>query len=370
MSLWEKAAAELIDIIEWTDDSDDTMVWRFPRFDNEIKQGAQLIVRQAQAAVFVNRGRIADVFAPGMHRLTTANLPALSTLLGWKYGFHSPFKAEVYFVNTRNFTNLKWGTRNPVMLRDPEFGPLRLRAFGTYVVRVGDPARFINEIVGTSGHFSLEGVSEQLRNLIVTRFSDLLGESGIPALDLAARYDELSAFLGGRIAPEFREYGLEVGKLLIENVSLPQEVEEALDRRSSMGIIGDLDGYLRFQGANALEAAARNQGGDAAAGIGMGMGFAMANQLGKMVAPQEIRKTPPPLQPEESAPSYYVGTNGRQSGPFDLGQMGAHVRSGAVTGETLVWRTGMAAWQAASELPELERLLAGTPPPLPKQPGR
>ena len=177
MSLWEKAKAELLDIIEWTDDSTDTLVWRFPRFDNEIKYAAQLIVRQSQAAVFVNMGRIADVFSPGRHRLVTENLPVLTTLLGWKYGFHSPFKAEVYFVNTRNFTNLKWGTKNPVIVRDPEFGPVRLRAFGTFVVRVADPAKFIEEIVGTDGHFTIDAISEQLRNLIVTRFSDMLAES-------------------------------------------------------------------------------------------------------------------------------------------------------------------------------------------------
>lgn len=160
MGLWEKAKAELIDIVEWTDDSTDTMVWRFPRFENEIKHGAQLVVRQSQLAVFVDRGEIADVFAPGSYRLTTGNLPVLTTLMGWKYGFQSPFKSEVYFVNTRNFTNLKWGTKSPVILRDPEFGPIRLRAFGTYVVRVADPARFLKEIVGTGGHFTLGEVSD------------------------------------------------------------------------------------------------------------------------------------------------------------------------------------------------------------------
>ena len=177
MTLWEKAKAELIDIIEWTDDSSDTMVWRFPRFENEIKHGAQLIVRQSQVAVFVNQGQIADVFPSGQHQLTTRNLPVLTTLMGWKYGFQSPFKAEVYFVNTRNFTNLKWGTSNPVMLRDPEFGPVRLRSFGTYVVRVSDPAKFIREIVGTGGHFTLNDVADQLRNLVVTR-SDPGGRTG------------------------------------------------------------------------------------------------------------------------------------------------------------------------------------------------
>ncbi len=246
MTLWEKAKAELVDIIEWTDDSTDTMVWRFPRFENEIKYGAQLIVRQSQAAVFVNAGEIADVFTSGQHQLTTKNLPLLTTLASWKYGFQSPFKAEVYFVNTRNFTNLKWGTKNPVILRDPEFGPVRLRSFGTYVARVSEPAKFMKEIVGTEGRFSVEEVAEQLKNLIVTRFSDMLGESKIPVLDLAASYNELSAYLTGKIAPEFLEYGLEVTKRLVENIPLPPEVEEALDKKSSMGIIGNLDNFVSY----------------------------------------------------------------------------------------------------------------------------
>ena len=159
MALWDKAVAELLDIIEWNDDSVDTLVWRFPRYENEIKYGAQLIVRQAQAAVFVNQGQIADVFPAGRHKLLTENLPLLTTLQGWKYGFHSPFKAEVYFANTRNFTNLKWGTQNPVILRDPEFGPVRLRSYGSYVIRVADPANFIREIVGTNAHFTLTASS-------------------------------------------------------------------------------------------------------------------------------------------------------------------------------------------------------------------
>ena len=277
----EKAKGEFIDIIEWTDDTADTMVHRFQRYDNEIKYNAQLVVRQAQAAVFVNQGTVADVFMPGQYTLSTRNLPLLSTLMGWKYGFHSPFKAEVYFVSLQNFTNLKWGTRNPVILRDPEFGPVRLRAFGSYVVKVADPAKFIEEITATRGNFTLEGIVSQLRNLIITRFSDLLGEKKIPVLDLAAGYDELSAVLTRIIAPEFMDYGLEVTKLLVENISLPPAVEEALDKRSSMGIVGNLDDYFKFQSANAMEAAADNPGGDASAGVGMGMGFAMAGQMGK-----------------------------------------------------------------------------------------
>jgi len=368
MTLWEKTAAELLDIVEWTDDSSDTMVWRFPRLDNEIKYGAQLIVRQAQAAVFVDRGEIADVFAPGQHSLTTRNLPVLTTLLGWKYGFHSPFKAEVYFVNTRNFTSLKWGTKNPITLRDREFGPVRLRSFGTYVVRVCDPATFIKEIVGTGGHFTLDDICEQLRNLIVSRFADALGESGIPVLDLAANYNELSVFLTKKIAPEFLEYGLEITKLLIENISLPLEVEEALDKKSSMGIIGNLDNFVKFQAAQAMEAAAKNPGGDASTGVGMGMGFAMANQLGKtLTAPQEpAAGTPPPLPREAAESRYFIGENGARTGPFDLHTIIGYIQAGPVTGETLLWKQGMAGWEKAETFGELKTALQTAPPPLPE----
>lgn len=365
MNLWEKALAELIDIIEWTDDSSNTLVWRFPRYENEIKYGAQLVVRQSQAAVFVNQGEIADVFTAGRHQLTTKNLPVLTTLAGWKYGFHSPFKAEVYFVNTRNFTNLKWGTKNPVPLRDPEFGPVRLRSYGSYVIRVNDPAKLVQEIVGTEGHFTLEEITDQLRNMIVTRFSDLLGENRIPVLDLAASYDELSTALTERIAPEFAGYGLELTKLLVEHITLPPEVEEALDKRSSMGIIGDLDHYLKYQSANSMEAAARNPGGDAAAGIGMGMGFAMASQLGKMITEPPQAASPPPLQQEEEC-QYFVGKNGKQAGPFDKNAICAYIGKGAIRKETLLWKQGMPQWQPAELFDEFQSLLKQTPPPLPK----
>jgi membrane protease subunit (stomatin/prohibitin family) len=368
MSLWEKAAAELLDIVEWIDDSNDTIIWRFPRFDNEIKYGAQLIVRQAQAAVFVDRGRISDVFSSGQYSLTTKNLPVLTTIMGWKYGFHSPFKAEVYFVNTRNFTNLKWGTKNPVILRDKEFGPVRLRSFGTYVVRVSDPAKLIQEIVGTDGQFTLDDISEQLRNLIVSRFADLLGECGIHILDLAANYTELSTLLTKKIAPEFLEYGLEVTKLLIENISLPLEVEEMLDKKSSIGIIGNLDNFVKFQTAQAMESAAKNPGGDASAGVGMGMGFAMANQLGKIMAtPQNlVLDAPPPLPGNCSASIYYIGSNGNRIGPFDKQTIVGQITSGVVTGETLLWKQGMTEWEKADSFCEFKSALQITPPPLPE----
>ncbi len=396
MALWDKLKAEFIDIIEWTDDSANTMVYRFPRYDNEIKYSAQLIVRQSQAAVFVNRGQVADIFPSGHYSLDTDNLPILSTLAGWKYGFHSPFKAEIYFVNLKNFTNLKWGTKNPVILRDPEFGPVRLRAFGTYVVKISDPARFIRDIVGTDGRFTLEKVTEQLRNLIITRFCDLLGDKNIPVLDLAASYDELSTVLTKIIAPEFLEYGLDVTKLLVENISFPVEVEEAMDKRSSMGIVGNLDNYFKFQSANAMETAARNPGGDAAAGVGMGMGFAMANQMAEAMrsqyrhdnqydrvadpnisalsnrtdpksTPPPLPATPPPLPATEPSVEYYVAMEGRRLGPIELNIILRNVKKGKILPETLIWHQGLDGWQKAETLEEIASAFKSLPPPLPDQ---
>jgi membrane protease subunit (stomatin/prohibitin family) len=235
MDLWKKIKGELIDIVQWLDDSRDTLVYRFERMDNEIKNGAKLVVREGQAAVFVNEGKLADVFQPGTYTLSTQNLPILATLKGWKYGFESPFKAEVYFVNTRQFTDQKWGTMNPIMLRDAEFGPVRLRAFGTYAMKVVDPGALVKEIAGTSGRLTAEGLSDQVRNFIVSRFSEVLGESKIPALDLAANYSELGGFMLERVKPGITPYGIDLMALLVENISLPPEVEQALDSRTKMG---------------------------------------------------------------------------------------------------------------------------------------
>jgi membrane protease subunit (stomatin/prohibitin family) len=286
MGLWDFIKTELIDIVEWLDDSGDTLVYRFQRHDNEIKNGAQLTVRPGQAAVFVNEGKIADVFEPGRYELSTKNLPILATLRGWKYGFDSPFKVEVYFVSTRQFTDQKWGTKNPLMLRDPEFGPIRLRAFGTYAFRASEPAKLIAEIVGTDGHFTVDEIHEQLRNLVVSRFADALGEGKIPALDLAGNYDELGDKVRGKIAPEFNRYGLELTTLLVENVSLPPEVEQALDKRSSMGVLGDLQAYTRYQTAEAIGDAAKQPGGMAGAdGPGPGRGPAAPGRRRAAPAP-------------------------------------------------------------------------------------
>jgi len=366
MGLLDKIRGEFIDIIEWTDSSGDTMVYRFDRHDNEIKMGAKLTVREGQVAVFINKGQLADVFEPGMYTLETDNMPILSTLMGWKHGFHSPFKAEVYFVSTRRFTDLKWGTKHPITLRDAEFGPVRLRAFGTYVIKVSDAGTFIKEIVGTDGHFTTDEVTDQLRNMIVSRFADIIGESKIPVLDMAANYDELGEFITGKIKDGFGNYGLEVTKMLVENISLPEAVEQALDKRSSMGVIGNLDQYTKFQTANAMEEAAKNPGGMAAGGMGMGMGFAMANQMGQsMTSPpqqQPPAATPPPLP---QTPQFHVAIDGTQAGPFDISALKQHIQSGKLTRETLVWRQGMTGWTAAGQVEELTTLFGAVPPPLP-----
>ncbi|MCA9242784.1 MAG: SPFH domain-containing protein [Phycisphaerales bacterium] len=362
MSFWQKLKGELIDIIEWTDPTSNTMVYRFERYGNEIKHGAKLVVREGQAAAFVNEGKLADVFTPGTHTLNTSNLPILSTLQGWKYGFESPFKAEVYFTSTRRFTDLKWGTKNPIMLRDAEFGPIRLRAFGSYTIRVNDPGQFLKEIVGTDGHFTTDDITNQLRNMIVARFADILGESKIPALDLAANYDELGKFITGRIQNEFTTYGLELSQLMIENISLPPAVEEVLDKRTSMGVVGDISKYTQFQAAEAMKAAAENPGGMASGGMGMGMGFAMANQMGAAMSGQSAPPSPPPIPGQ---PSFYAAIDGQQAGPFDANGLRQQIGAGKITADTLVWCNGMATWTPAGQVDGLKGSFGG-PPPLPK----
>jgi membrane protease subunit (stomatin/prohibitin family) len=272
-------SAQFIEVIEWLDDTGNTMLYRFPVKDQEIKNGAQLIVRESQTAVFVHEGQIADIFSPGRYTIDGGNTPILSKLGAWKYGFNSPFKAEVYFINTKQFTDLKWGTPNPVMMRDADFGMVRLRAFGIYSIRVSDPREFIKEIAGTNGHFVTEDIEGQLKRTLVGGFSDALAESKTAALDLASNYDELSKFTRGKLNEEFKGYGLELSKFLIENISLPAEVEAAMDKRTSMGVLGDAGRYAQFQAADAMRDAAQNPGGGAGTGAGLGAGFAIGNAM-------------------------------------------------------------------------------------------
>ena len=374
MGLFTKLKNEFIDIIEWLDPTNNTIVYRFERYQNEIKMGAKLTVRESQVAVFINEGQIADVFQPGMYTLSTQNMPILSTLKGWKYGFNSPFKAEVYFVNTKKFLDNKWGTPNPVMVRDPEFGPVRLRAFGVYEYRVEDAAKFIKDVVGTDGDFTVEKINNQLRNIIITRFSDAVAESKIPVLDMASNYNEFSEKIGKVIVDEYKEYGLNMTKFLVSNISLPEAVEKALDKRSSMGVLGDLNRYTQFQAANAMEAAATAPGGGAAAsGMGMGMGFAMAGQMMNAMNPQQnmyqqqqYQQQPnvaPPPMPGQS--TFFVALNGQQAGPYDVATLSNMAANGQITRETLVWKQGMPSWSPAGSVQELSSLFGAVPPPMP-----
>ncbi len=372
MGLWDKVKGQLIDVIEWVDASQDTLVSKFPRGDNEIKNGAQLIVRESQSAVFLHEGQLGDIFGPGRVALTTRNIPVLTSLASWKYGFNSPFKCDIYFVNTKQFTDQKWGTANPIMLRDPEFGPIRLRAFGTYCFRVEDPGQFIRQIAGTNPDFDTDGINDQLRNILASRFPDALGESKIAALDLAANYNELGDLLTEQMQPEFTEYGLQLTKFLIENISMPPEVEEALDQRAKMGVLGNLQAYTQLKTADAIGDMAQNPnagGGPMGmiAGLGMGgvvtggMQAAMQNQ-NQPAQPQQQQQPGPPPMPQQAV--FYAAINGQQAGPFDMNALRTQVGQGAITAETLVWKQGMANWTPAGQVGEVASLFAA-PPPIP-----
>jgi membrane protease subunit (stomatin/prohibitin family) len=370
MSFLDFLRGEFIDVIHWVDDTRDTIVWRFERRGHAIKYGAKLTVREGQAAVFVHEGQLADVFGPGLYELETNNMPILTTLQHWDHGFQSPFVSEIYFVNTRRFTDLKWGTRNPITARDPEFGMVRLRAFGTYTMRVADPARFMTEIVGTDGEFTTDEIQFQIRNHIVSNFSQIIASSGIPVLDMAANTIDLAKIVADRIAPAIAQYGLELPGFYIENVSLPENVEAVLDQRTKMGIVGDLGKYQQFATAEAMQAAASNPSGDGGmgAGLGMGMGMAMAGQmagnLGRQPGPSPSgTQTPPPPPPPE--PVWHTAVNGETRGPFGRAELGQMAARGELTRQTHVWTPGQDGWKQAGDIPELAQLFSVQPPPPP-----
>ncbi|MCK5809453.1 MAG: SPFH domain-containing protein [Cocleimonas sp.] len=372
MSLWDKVFGEFIDIIEWTEDNPDTMVYRYERYGNEIKYGAKLTVRETQVAVFVNEGQIADILTPGLYELETKNLPILSTLQHWDHGFESPFKAEVYFFNMRQFTDLKWGTKNPIMLRDKEFSMVRLRTFGSYSIRINDPKKFMMEILGTDGHFTVTEISDQLRNIIVSRYTNILGKSNIPVLDLAGNYDALGKFITKRISPEFDDYGLDLTKILVENISLPSVVEEALDKRTSMGMIGDLDKYLKYNAAESLASGAGDGSGTSAMAMEMGIGLAVGQQMSHALQPKQASEgathaAPPPIPGNR----WHVALNDESTGPHSIPTIKGMVQEGVIAADTLVWSSGMAEWQPAIENSTfkvfLEQASENQPPPVPKK---
>ncbi|MGM0662034.1 MAG: SPFH domain-containing protein [Pseudomonadota bacterium] len=378
MPIFDFLSGQFIDVIHWSAGTRDTMVWRFEREGHEIKYGAKLTVREGQAAVFVHEGQLADVFTPGLYMLETNNMPVMTSLQHWDHGFRSPFKSEIYFVATTRFTDLKWGTRNPIMLRDPEFGPTRIRAYGTYTVRVSDPARFLSEIVGTDGEFTMDEISFQIRNIIVQSFSRIIAGSGIPVLDMAANTRDLGKLVATEITAVVAEYGLEIPEFYIENISLPPAVEAALDKRTSMGLAGDLGKFTQYSTAEAITAAAKNPsgGGGIGAGLGMGMGMAMARQMadqgshagphaGPWGAPpaQEQPPAAPPPPPVEHV--WHIAENGQTQGPYSKARMGRMVTEGGLTRDTLVWTAGQDGWMRAEDVTELAQLFTVMPPPPP-----
>ena len=367
MGILDFLSGQFIDVIHWTDDTRDTMVWRFEREGHEIKYGAKLTVREGQAAVFIHEGQMADVFQPGLYMLETNNMPIMTSLQHWDHGFKSPFKSEIYYINTTRFSDLKWGTKNPIMLRDPEFGPTRIRAFGTYTIKVSDPAKFMTEIVGTDGEFTMDEISFQIRNIIVQEFSRAIASSGIPVLDMAANTADVAALVNKAITPTIAAYGLEIPEFYIENISLPEAVEAALDARTSRGIAGNLDDHMKWRAAEAMGHPASGAGAAMATGMGAGMGMAMGQAMtgpwgaAPQAAPQVAPVAPPPPPVEKV---WHIAENGETKGPFSKASLGRMAGDGALTRETLVWTAGQDGWKPAGDT-ELALLFTVAPPPPP-----
>lgn len=291
-SIGNLVKGQFIDVIEWTDNTNNTLVHKYDMGGKEIMMGAQLTVRESQVAIFVNEGQLADVYQPGRYELSTANMPIMTKLQAWKFGFNSPFKSDVYFISTRQFLDRKWGTTNPVMMRDAEFGMIRLRAFGSYAFKVADPVVLLREVFGTKGLTTTTDVEGQIKRTLVSGLSDAIAESKIPALDLAANYEELSNYALQALNPKLAPLGLMLTSFVIENISLPEEVEKSMDRRTSMGVLGDMNRYTQYQAAEAMREAANTPGGAAGTGMGMGAGVAM----GQMFA-QALNHSQQPQQP-------------------------------------------------------------------------
>ena len=377
MSLFTRLSHELVDIVQWTEDRQDILSHRFQRFNNEIKNGAKLTVREGQLAVMVNEGQlgkdqVADVFKPGMYELSTHNLPILSTLQGWKYGFDSPFRAEVYFFNTRKFTDLKWGTAGPAIMRDSEFGAVRVTAFGIYSIRVKDPKTFLVDLVGTQEDFTTEDIEANLRGKVGIRVKEVMPEIGVPVIDLSSKIVVVGDKIRERIAADFEKLGLELCEVQVQNIGLPEEVEHAIDQQGAMRAIGNMQNFGQYQAAQAIRDAAKNEG-SAGAVLGLGVGSMFGQSIGGVLQqPGQVGPgigatagAPPPIP---GAVSFFVAVNGQQTGPFDLAALRGQVSGGGLTRDTLVWRQGMSAWAKASEQTDLAALFTtNMPPPVPPQ---
>jgi len=284
MAITDFLKKQFVDVIHWTEDADGVLAYRYPMEDFEIQYGGQLTVRESQMALFVDEGKIADVFAPGRYKLTTQTLPLLTNLKNWDKLFQSPFKSDVYFFSTRLQLNQKWGTANPITIRDKEFGAVRMRAFGIYSYKVTDPKAFYLNISGTRDIYTVGDLEGQLRNSIVSSITDLFGESGIAFLDMAANQDELGAKLRGKVEAMFQQYGLALDRFQVENVSLPEDLQKILDQRIGMGLVGDMGRYAQYQTAQSIPIAAANEGGAAGIGAGLGAGVTIGQTMAAGIA--------------------------------------------------------------------------------------
>lgn len=381
MGLFDKAKelikGELIDVVEWLDNSQNIILHRFDRRnDGAIKNGAQLTVRESQVAVFVNEGEIGDIFTPGRYELTTNNLPILTKLKSWKYGFDSPFKCEVYFINTKVFTAQKWGTPANFYVRDQDFGRVTIRAFGTYSMQVTDATKFIQKLSGTNGEYTTNDIADELRSIIVTNLVSTIGESGKSLLDFAAEQSKMSKVVEQRINSE-SDYGITFTKFLISSITLPEALQKKLDEGTGMNMLGDMNKYQQMSMADAMKAAASNPG-NGGGGQGMMEMMMMNNMMQNQQMQQQMLnqqmmqnqgygqagygQVPPPPPPMSQ---YYVAVNGQQQGPFPLQTLQQMAAQGQFTPSTQVWKQGMATWAAASTVAELSQVFGAVPPPPP-----
>lgn len=382
MGLFDKAKelikGELIDVVEWLDNSQNIILHRFDRRnDGAIKNGAQLTVRESQVAVFVNEGEIGDIFTPGRYELTTNNLPILTKLKSWKYGFDSPFKCEVYFINTKVFTAQKWGTPANFYVRDQDFGRVTIRAFGTYSMQVTDATKFIQKLSGTNGEYTTNDIADELRSIIVTNLVSTIGESGKSLLDFAAEQSKMSKVVEQRINSE-SDYGITFTKFLISSITLPEDLQKKLDEGTGMNMLGDMNKYQQMSMADAMKAAASNPG-NGGGGQGMMEMMMMNNMMQNQQMQQQMlnqqmmqnqgygqagygQAAPPPPPPMSQ---YYVAVNGQQQGPFPLQTLQQMAAQGQFTPSTQVWKQGMATWAAASTVAELSQVFGAVPPPPP-----
>lgn len=384
MGIWDtltaNVKAQFLDVIQWLDDSQNTLVYRFPTHQQAIQNGGKLVVREGQAAVFIAEGRMSDVFGPGTYELSTRTAAIMGFFESIKYALDYPYKGEIYFVSTRQNTDQKWGTPNPIILRDKDFGMVRLRAFGAYAYRISDPGVFLKEVVGTNGLFTTEEINGQLKKKLVSALADTIGESRIPLLDLVAHYMDLGDALRQRLNGWFQEnYGITLTDFVVENISVPPEVEAMMDKRTSMGVLGDLGAYTQLQTANAIGEAAKHGGGGGGnafmdAGLGLAMGGAIGAQLGRAAQTtgafnpqvglsQPGAAAPPPLPPA-AAPFHYNGPDGTTV-QIGAAEVAARVKA-QPTGRHLVWRDGMAGWTDPKDVPEIAAAFGPpAPPPLP-----